>query len=556
MVRMSDLLCAAIVWAAATLVPFAHASAQSGVYKTSEQIRADLNFPEQFQGGPRHAQSTRIAIMDTGFIGLADWLASHPEEAEKTHIFGDSLDIAESVMPTRHGFDAYRVMRELAPYADIHIYKLYNLNMIPAGFAAMREKGVSVVSLSVGWRHLYPMMNKQWDDYFETWVEAANDNEIFVVMAAGNHGDDTHSLVFIDGNKDGMADIRLGGDPSPYFPVFKPEGQSIDVTVYTEWHESDPPAFEVVLVDEDQEIIGRAASKADGVANVPVPAEGERYWAQIHSTELTVGAPIVIVAEGASGSSRYYNGEDSVPYQARFESPFFAVAGAYWNIDGTLKPLEMSSRGRDIYGDVLPHVLGPGTILLEDGTKLSGTSVAAPALAALYAPLSRNYSLKELIAATSDFSRLEESEDIAEYTRYGVPDFSKLLPGGATRVFGSPEVTGFQTHTKDGRFGVAFELDQCCMNGMSVRAILVAVTADGNGGWKPYRDEQNKPVIVRGEWEKPYNGKAEDFMLGGIFEQDVLPPGDYSVQAYLHYKAWPTKPMQVAWPGDVTFTVN
>ncbi|MEQ8747048.1 hypothetical protein [Pyruvatibacter sp.] len=35
-------------------------------------------------------------------------------------------------MDTRHGFGAYRAIREMAPNAEIHIFRLYNMQMVAA----------------------------------------------------------------------------------------------------------------------------------------------------------------------------------------------------------------------------------------------------------------------------------------------------------------------------------------------------------------------------------------------------------------------------------------
>jgi hypothetical protein len=530
------------------------AYADPGHYRTADQIRADLNFPEALRSKPLPTGKVKIGIMDTGFTGLEEWLAANPEEAAKTHIFG-GLNAAQAVMETRHGFDAYRVIREMAPNAEIHIYRLYNMQMVPAGIETLSEKGVSIISLSVGWVYLYPQMHPDWDKRFDLWAKTANDHEVFVVMAAGNHGKETHSFAFLDLDADGVADIKMGDTHVSSVPVFDPNEQA-SVTVFSEWLQNGSPPYEVVLIDGNEKVISQTKSESDGVAKLSLPSDSSKYWIQIHSTDLPMGAPMVLWVDNAPGASQFYNGEDSVPYQNRFVSPFFLVAGAYWTMDGDMRSMPNSSFGEDMYGERLPHVLGPGAMQLQDGSKLSGTSVAAPVLASLYAPLSRSYNLKQVVEATSGFSRLKDNDTNEDRTRFGVPDFSRLLPGGAARMFGTPSVSNFRAQTIEDGTVVAFDLNQCCMEGMSVSAIMVAVTQAGGGAWGQALGTDNKPVIVRGPWEKPSAGRAKGLSLGGLFETGSLSPGEYSVQTFLHYKAWPANTVQVGEIGNVVFTVE
>ncbi|MEN6638483.1 MAG: ankyrin repeat domain-containing protein [Smithella sp.] len=86
-----------------------------------------LGFPDMLINSPLIAsgwQSVRIGILDTGYKGLKEWLATHPEEASRTHFAHDT-----SGDKSPHGFVIYRLIRKMNPDAPGDLSQFHLLNV-------------------------------------------------------------------------------------------------------------------------------------------------------------------------------------------------------------------------------------------------------------------------------------------------------------------------------------------------------------------------------------------------------------------------------------------
>jgi hypothetical protein len=147
----------------------------------------------------------KIAIIDSGFRGLAAWLKDHPDEAKLTTYVSDPGLAQEDAR--HHGYDVYRVARLVLGDATLLLYKTRTMGNVLEALADAAQKGATIANVSLGPREAIDVVLDD-SGIVRRLDQLLRRNEIFTFFAVGNARDETHSWVSADRNGNGYVDIR------------------------------------------------------------------------------------------------------------------------------------------------------------------------------------------------------------------------------------------------------------------------------------------------------------------------------------------------------------
>lgn len=464
----------------------------------------DPNAARLAMGWPAHLSGrtllgiskVRIAIIDTGFRGLDAWLADRPEEAARTTVVPPA---SGAVSASDHGYKVYRVMRTVAFDAQLVLYQVSTRSDTLAALADAARRRVVIVNVSLGLDGLIdivPPADSDWD-YLDALLRRS---EMFVFFAAGNEREETHTFLSQDRDGDGLVDFFRSPAPqtgrTDEIGVRLRQGTN---TVFASW---DPrvagAAYALELTDPSGQVMAavrdvdpkrpgylRLAHRSEAAANALVrlrrlggPAEGVLM-------RMALDAPF---------TAPPLNGLQSVPNNIAHDNPFLVIVGGFGRTaSGAIAPSAFSNAGHGTDGALYPHVLGPGQLIL-DGQKIQGTSYASPFLTAVYA-FAQGYNVKNIMARSATFARLDPAVPSWQRSRWGVPEQFKAWGPSALRSYKVVEPTKVEAvdHTITGdSLTVRFDVTRCCMEGMSW--VAGAYLADPASGALLLHSETKKPL--------------------------------------------------------------
>lgn len=156
---------------------------------TVPEARDLMGYPpsarERVLGG---LEGIKVAILDNGFAGLEEWLKANPKEAKLTK--------AIKLLPGNtgtHGFNVYRVARQVLGDAEIYLYDFPAMQSdVPGMIADMKSRGIQIVNASFGWSD-YPI-NRRVSPIVASLHNTAFKEELFFFFSSGNDGARVHSF--------------------------------------------------------------------------------------------------------------------------------------------------------------------------------------------------------------------------------------------------------------------------------------------------------------------------------------------------------------------------
>lgn len=280
-----------------------------------------------------------------------------------------------------HGVACAEVIHDLAPGAELHLVRVNGLTTFENAVEwAIREQ-IDVVSMSMSF------FNNSFHDGSGPLNDAAarlGENGVLLVTSAGNYAQEHWSGGWVDADRDGFMEFEGG---SEYLPVYLGEGGGSAYVTWDEFSRCGRNDLDVVAVNRDGEIIGRAEGLQEADADSCWPVErismyaDQEDWAWIRVFRKR-GAGNVEVSVLSRGSRLYGANGGSLADPASSLGAF--TVGAV-RADGYAHngPESFSSRGPTHAGNPKPDIAGPdGLSTLTYGpTGFYGTSAATPAVA-------------------------------------------------------------------------------------------------------------------------------------------------------------------------------
>ncbi len=471
---------------------------------TIADARKAVGYPGRFGAG---AQNLKVAIIDAGFAGLRDWLAEggggKPYERDATFIR------TELKSDSNHGFNVYRVMRQVLPDAKIYVYEVALDSAFRRSVAYVEDMsrfGVTFVNMSIsGGRNPY---DPPWSDYVE-FGEALVENGVYAMVTPGNMGRQFHTFEAVpafDGRSIEIAPVKgrnvgvFGFDAGArslrlYWPA-RPGDPGLALEFYqridgklTRLGEARTKGGHVEYVSSDGTATGTVEAPEGTISVIPRELLAGREG-RIHTFIRVNGDPAVfkgrkmtIWADRGLHVGGRPNGSGSISQSARIESPNLIAVGSFGrNESGEIAPSAYSSHGWSLpEPEPLPHVIGPGSLKMPEGDVIHGTSFASPFVTAVLSGLSwRVMNPKNVAEKVSSHSFLFDGNAGAVSSRWGVPDAGLMLqPERLKKLLGSDRIDDVAHRVEGEDIVVTGRITRCCMEG--VRAELLAIVAEVTG---------------------------------------------------------------------------
>ncbi len=449
------------------------------------------------QGGDLAARipGGKLGIVDFGFRGLKEWLASHPDEAKLTAYMGESamgngkgLDSPELTNPKTpdHGYWVYRTARAVLPGVPIYLFvddEGTTEGALDPVIMASKKYGISVFSMSLG-DYGDCSLNQAKEPEFDRDLRfALVQHETFLFVAAGNARTAAHAWISADRDKDGYVDFRtaaqaaadsgstVDGERVALSPgdnqfIFGWDGHKFKDARYA--LELDAPSGSRLAT------VSNSANEAAQclILDYNAPQQQPAVLRVKRLAGPAQGVPMRLNAYGDAVAADY-DGLQTVPGYEYRDNPFVIFVGGFGKTaGGHLAPSSFSDIGRTAHGRLVPDVLGPGQLLI-DGQEHDGTSFATPFLAALYATRV-GYNLKNLVALTADDSRFAPGVQPFARSRWGIPDATKV--NAQLEKITGPTVVDHVTHAVEGKdLVVHYTISRCCMQSLIWYAGVVIV---------------------------------------------------------------------------------
>jgi subtilisin family serine protease len=360
---------------------------------TSEGVA--LTGADDFHAAGYYGQGTKVAIIDLGFIGLANaQAAGELDNVVYTHDYtGGGLETY-----TKHGTGVAEVVADMAPQASLYLLKIGDSVDLQNATQYCITNGIDIINHSVGW------YNSNYYDGTGTVAGIANnarDNGILWVNAAGNEASDGHwQGAFVDSDGDKYLDFGSGTD---YL-----DGDAIDegnkiylasgdtVNIYMTWDDwsASNQDYDLYLYDSFGTMVDSSTANQSGTQQ---PTEAISYTATsagyyeiaIYDYSAPTHPQIEFFAftdsSGASLNIEYNHPESSIIAPAN--SAKVLAAGAIRHTDWTSGPQEyFSSQGpsnasKYAASITKPDVCGPDGVSNYTYGNFYGTSAASPHVA-------------------------------------------------------------------------------------------------------------------------------------------------------------------------------
>jgi hypothetical protein len=447
------------------------AGIKSKTAMTIQDAQRLLRYPESMIG-QRLAISPdfrfRYGILDSGFKGLKEWLERHPEEKQKTH-FAYNIEKDE----TDHGYWVYRVVRTIAPDAEIYIGRalyvphLQWLGRNKVGYASMSVSNLNWVDpvLSGAPSSMVAFMN------------AVNQTGVYLFNSSGNQYRLTDTSQPLDTDGNGWLELfRLGKSAKQKelypFKVRKDVRATINVGS-NYWRVPHQLEAEMVAVESGRilPVPGLTAHRQDR-GNLIF------QWTPDHSGWLAIRAR----ADGLSAEKRellqvrimhrggtsgfQHNGEHSATFPSEVNSPYIISVGSVGRDPDTGKPFPsaFSSIGKNAVG-LIPHVSGPGELII-DNRVINGTSFSTPLIGAL-ASFRSDFSPRSMLAQVSTHEDWTPGVDESRKGAWGIPSFERMGDKSLPIFSSKAEVSKIGAEIlKNGDFRVKFAFKKPYMQGM------------------------------------------------------------------------------------------
>lgn len=567
-------------WTIACAPAFAQAPQPKTTPLTIPEARAMMGYPERNRhhllGG---LSDSKVAILDTGFDGLDAWLKANPKEAALTKII-------TAQKPGTHGFDVYRIARQVLGDAEIFLYDWNAFNIqdpsaTTAVIADMKGRGVQIVNASFGnlafpFNRNIPEVNQ----IIGPLINAITEAELFVFFSSGNSADDVHSFAAkAAGFEYRVPELMVapeGGNGTPNMIPIRPRSGKIVADFYWDTSVAKDPPFQIQAHRKN----GESFALVTGMGNEQILTTFDGQSEKVEKKEALLfgslrlalsglGAEEVLISirKRIGGSQdmpmrlfvqqglvlRPLNGRESVTVYPTFESPFTVSIGAIGRgSDGKGVPTYFSSWGTTRDGQTVPHIFGPGQFTI-DGKVTQGTSLAAPFVTSMLV-LANGYNPKNILERVSDFERLSPSVPADQRSRWGMPSLEKLFPVHLKRIIGQTKAEDWSHRVDDKGLHLNATFTRCCMEGMTYHPTIELLRLRDADNGKMTEERIIDPVTKRVVYAQlTRRSKSKDIVkepLSFTIPKASLPtePGRYRIRFGFFTKAWkssmPTPPEQ------------
>lgn len=445
----------------------------------------------------------KLAIIDSGFKGIRERLDAVPAEKAITAIMrpasGSNQAVADATYDgpwdSDHGYWVYRVVRAVAPDVPVLLYTVDGLLAAGAALLNAGTQGVVVSNMSLSFPSHFQILDDEEDSVSKYLRAYMPQQEGFAFISSGNNRQDIHSVISADRNNNGFVDMHETAAPGRDVDGLRIKAKAGKNHVIFTWDASAHPDadYELQIVGKDGVVFysGRAVpnAKAKGLVNLvfafsqPVDAtiRVKRLAGPASGVFMRVNAyPIAVLAD--------FNGLQTTNAYLFRENPFATYVGSFGRAaNGRLSPSPFSNIGTAPNGRLVPHVLGPGQLLI-DGKRTNGTSFSSPFITALYATRV-GYNFKNLIAKSSNFDRLAAGVAPHERSRWGIPDPELLAK--LDSVLGPTKVEDVSHAIEDDHLVLRFAVTRCCMESLTWSIVANLMDAQSR---QPIRGPDSNPV--------------------------------------------------------------
>ena len=352
----------------------------------------------------------RVAVIDPAFGSPEEALADLGEPLRVRSFRADgSLGNG-----SRHGVRAARIVRQLAPRAELLLLAFSSTSELAAAVEYAIEEDVDVISFSVGFVHNGP---GDGSGRVNAIVDRATEAGVLWTTAAGNWAEQHWSGLFSDGDGDGVHEF--GPDRVLNGRDFT-AGDLISASL--RWDDE----WDATCSDYDLELVGPDGSLVQASRRIQDCDDDPLEWLGVLATVDGRYSARIVLAPGASedppdtphtlsllllgtpdrgGSLDLFEQGGSLAQPA--DHPAAVAVGA---LNSSGEVARFSSRGPTADERTKPDLLAPVVLTSSDdgGTVFGGTSAAAPLVAAVAALL---------IEAQPDLSREELAADLRARAR-------------------------------------------------------------------------------------------------------------------------------------------
>lgn len=362
---------------------------------TSEAVT--LTNADRWHSGDYAGNGVKIAVIDGGFMGLTDAQAAGelPSGCTTQDISGYGLETG-----TSHGTAVAEAIYDLAPGAELYLYKIVDLTDLQLAVQACIDDDVEIINHSMAWFNAGGYYDGT--GYVATTVQEAIDAGILWVNSAGNESEHHYRAVFnpdSDGNHlfaSGMIINPIGPD-SAHAWYHYPGDQIIVTLNWDDYPRSDE--------DYDLYLIRWTSSTTWVVADSSV--RKQNGWTSpeetIYYTNQETLAPYGVIVKKYSASDNadftlfslsrslgFYRNSASIADPGSVSDVI--TVGAIDRDEYTTGPQEYySSQGPTTDGRIKPDIMGADGCESYTSGVWYGTSLASPHVAGGIALLKSRY---------------------------------------------------------------------------------------------------------------------------------------------------------------------
>ena len=352
--------------------PSLHEVVSEGV----DRIRAQVYLDEGFTG-----RGIKVGVIDVGFVGVP----SLQDRGELPNLSYRDFTGEGIFTETSHGSACAEIVHDIAPDAEIHLFKVGNLVSLENAKDAAIQEGLDIVTVSLGWR---------WGTGFGDGtgracriVDDAFQNGVLWVNAAGNYAQKQITALLSDQDGDGFHNFDGDGE------IVNLENVKVgdEVEAWLTWNEWPLTShnYDLLLVkietDGSNEIVERSATlqrQSRPFERVVYEiSEAGNYGLAIWRAPDAKVSLFKLTSENHDLSGRVSNrGSVGIPGDARGSLTVGAMHHLHW----TTGPIaEYSSQGPTVDNRIKPDLVAPaGVLTISYGsTGYSGTSAATPHVA-------------------------------------------------------------------------------------------------------------------------------------------------------------------------------
>lgn len=485
-------------------------AAERAAPKAPGATNIDLNEARAIMGLTQPVTAARLpggklAIIDGGFKGIRERLDANPRERSLTTLMRPGSGTTQPATDPGyagpwdddHGYWVYRVVRAVAPEVPVLLYTADDLPAVSGSLLHAGTQGVVLSNISMSFPAHFQIFAQEEDAVSKYLRVYLPQQEAFAFISSGNQRQNIHSFVSADRNNDGFVDFHdapVPGRNVDSLRIKAPAGQSR--AVFT-WDASASPDadYELQIVGKGGAVYYSGRARPDDKVKGRIIlryAFSQPVEATIRVKRLAGPASGVFMRVNAypRGVAGDFNGLQTTNAYMFRENPFTTFVGSFGRAaGGRFSPSPFSNIGTAPDGRIVPHVLGPGQLLI-DGKPTNGTSFSSPFITALYAT-QVGYNFKNLIARSSNFAKIAPGVAPHERSRWGIPDPALLAKLGD--LVGPTKIENVSHTVENDHLVLKFAVTRCCME--SLTWSIATNLTDAQSG-QPLQGPDGKPVFA------------------------------------------------------------